>query len=72
MDETFVRIAGRGQYLFRAVDSQRHPWETRDREAGKHFLKKAWRIPTTARPASWCEMACAVIPLRSVTCKRKV
>jgi transposase-like protein len=25
MDETVVRIAGRWQYLFRAVDSQGHP-----------------------------------------------
>jgi transposase, IS6 family len=46
MDETFVRIAGRWLYLFRAVDSQGQTVdfylsETRDREAAKHFLKKA-------------------------------
>ena len=46
MDETFVRIAGRWLYLFRAVDSHGQTVdfylsETRDREAAKRFLKKA-------------------------------
>jgi transposase, IS6 family len=46
MDETFVRIAGRWLYLFRAVDSggqtvDFYLSETRDREAAKIFLKKA-------------------------------
>lgn len=46
MDETFVRIAGKRMYLFRAVDSQGQTVdfylsETRDREAAKLFLKKA-------------------------------
>jgi len=46
MDETFVRIAGKWLYLFRAVDSQGQTVdfylsETRDREAAKLFLKKA-------------------------------
>lgn len=46
MDETFVRIAGRWLYLFRAVDSggqtvEFYLSETRDREAAKIFLKKA-------------------------------
>ena len=46
MDETFVRIAGRWQYLFRAVDGQGQTVdfylsETGDREAAKRFLKKA-------------------------------
>jgi transposase, IS6 family len=46
MDETFVRIAGHWQYLFRAVDGQGQTVdfylsETRDREAAKRFLKKA-------------------------------
>ena len=49
MDETFVRIAGRWMYLFRAVDSQGEAVdfylsETRDREAAKIFLKKALAI----------------------------
>jgi transposase-like protein len=46
MDETFVRIAGKWMYLFRAVDSHGQTvdfylWETQDREAAKLFLKKA-------------------------------
>jgi len=46
MDETFVRIAGKWLYLFRAVDSQGQTVDfylsdTRDREAAKLFLKKA-------------------------------
>jgi transposase-like protein len=45
LDETFVRIAGKWMYLFRAVDSQGQTVdfylsETRDREAAKLFLKK--------------------------------
>ena len=47
MDETFVRVAGRWMYLFRAVDSggqtvDFYLSETRDREAAKIFLKRAW------------------------------
>jgi transposase-like protein len=46
MDETFVRIAGKWLYLFRAVDSHGqtvdfHLSETRNREAAKLFLKRA-------------------------------
>jgi transposase-like protein len=46
MDETFVRVAGRWMYLFRAVDAHGQTVdfylsETRDREAAKLFLKKA-------------------------------
>jgi transposase, IS6 family len=46
MDETFVRIAGKWLYLFRAVDSAGQTVdfylsETRDREAAKLFLKRA-------------------------------
>src|ERR1051326_4969200 len=46
MDETFVRIAGKWMYLFRAVDAHGQTVdfylsETRDREAAKLFLKKA-------------------------------
>jgi transposase-like protein len=55
MDETFVRIAGRWLYLFRAVDSQGQTVdfflsETRDREAAKCFLKKALSNPDNLRP----------------------
>ena len=46
MDETYVRIAGRWVYLFRAVDSHGdtvdfYLSETRDRGAAKTFLQKA-------------------------------
>ncbi len=46
MDETFVRIAGKWMYLFRAVDSHGQTVdfylsETRDREAAKLFLERA-------------------------------
>ena len=55
MDETFVRIAGRWLYLFRAVDSQGQTVdfylsETRDREAAKRFLKKALANPDNRAP----------------------
>ena len=50
VDETFVRIAGRWMYLFRAVDSSGQTVdfylsETRDREAAKIFLKQAMQNP---------------------------
>jgi transposase-like protein len=46
MDETFVRIAGKQMYLFRAVDSQGQTVDfylsdTRDRVAAKLFLRRA-------------------------------
>src|SRR6516225_5994789 len=55
MDETFVRIAGKWMYLFRAVDSQGQTVdfylsETRDREAAKLFLKKALANPGNRPP----------------------
>ena len=55
MDETFVRIAGRWLYLFRAVDSQGQTVdfylsETRDREAAQCFLKKALANPDNRAP----------------------
>jgi len=57
MDETFVRIAGRWMYLFRAVDSggqtvDFYLSETRDCEAAKCFLRRALaksRQPRTTR-----------------------
>ena len=50
MDETFVRIAGKRMYLFRAVDSQGQTIdfflsETRDREAARLFLQRALANP---------------------------
>jgi transposase-like protein len=55
MDETFVRIAGRWMYLFRAVDSSGQTVDfylskTRDREAAKTFLKRALANPDNRQP----------------------
>ena len=55
MDETFVRIAGKWMYLFRAVDSHGQTVdfylsETRDREAAKLFLEKALANPDNRTP----------------------
>jgi len=56
IDETFVRIAGRWLYLFRAVDGHGQTVdfylsETRDREAAKVFLKKALANPDNRAPS---------------------
>jgi transposase-like protein len=55
MDETFVRIAGRWMYLFRAVDSggqtvDFYLSETRDRGAAKCFLKRALALSNNRAP----------------------
>ena len=55
LDETFVRIAGKWMYLFRAVDCHGQTVdfylsETRDREAAKIFLKKALANPDNRPP----------------------
>jgi len=55
IDETFVRVAGRWMYLFRAVDSggqtvDFYLSETRDCKAAKLFLKRALANPDN-RPA---------------------
>jgi transposase, IS6 family len=55
MDETFVRIAGKWMYLFRAVDGPGQTVdfylsETRDREAAKLFLKRALSNPDNRAP----------------------
>ena len=55
VDETFVRIAGRWMYLFRAVDGggqtvDFYLSETRDREAAKLFLKRALGNPDNRPP----------------------
>jgi transposase-like protein len=62
MDETFVRIAGRWMYLFRAVDSggqtvDLYLSETRDREAAKCFLRDRAKTTSQLRVDS-------VVPLR--------
>jgi transposase, IS6 family len=56
MDETFVRVAGRWMYLFRAVDSHGdtvdfYLSETRDREGAKIFLKRALANPDNRPPS---------------------
>jgi transposase-like protein len=55
MDETYVGIAGKWMYLFRAVDSRRQMLdfylsETRDREAAKLFLERALTNPDNQPP----------------------
>ena len=50
MDETYVRVAGRWMYLFRAVDNRGdtvnfYLSETRDRDAAKRFLQTALANP---------------------------
>ena len=69
MDETFVRIAGKWVYLFRAVDSHGQTVDfylsaTRDREAAKIFLKKPWRMPIIGRHTCLPETACGAIRRR--------
>ena len=58
VDETFVRIAGKWMYLFRAVDAHGQTVdfylsETRDREAAKIFLQKALANPDNQAPHVW-------------------
>jgi IS6 family transposase len=55
MDETYVRVAGRWLYLFRAVDNggqtvDFYLSETRDREAAKQFLRAALANPDNRPP----------------------
>src|SRR6476646_6321062 len=55
MDDTFVGIAGKWMYLFRAVDGHGQTVdfylsETRDRAAAKRFLKKALANPDNRPP----------------------
>jgi transposase, IS6 family len=55
MDETFIRIAGKWMYLFRAVDAHGQTVdfylsETRDRLAAKLFLQQALGNPDNQPP----------------------
>jgi transposase-like protein len=55
MDETYVRVAGRWMYLFRAVDNRGETVdfylsETRDRGAAKRFLQAALANPDNRPP----------------------
>jgi transposase, IS6 family len=54
-DETYIRVAGRWTYLYRAVDSTGTTIdfllsETRDLEAARRFFRKALAAPGHARP----------------------
>src|SRR5437660_5714033 len=67
MDETYVRIAGRWVYLFRAVDSHGdtvdfYLSETRDRGAAKTFLQKALSNPDDRTPRLLCMDRCRIYP----------
>jgi transposase-like protein len=77
MDETFVRVAGKWMYLFRAVDAGGQTVDfylsvTRDREAAKIFLKRALANPDNLPPGVPSGTDCAVMARRSGTCKVKV
>src|SRR5262245_4921559 len=59
MDQTYVRVAGRWMYLFRAVDSRSETVdfylsERRDRESAKAFLEKALSNPDNPPPWVLC------------------
>src|SRR5579862_7047661 len=67
MDETYVRVAGRWLYLFRAVDSHGdtidfYLSETRDRQAAKMFLEKALSNPDHRIPRQLCMDKCRIYP----------
>ena len=67
MDETYVRVAGRWLYLFRAVDSHGdtidfYLSETRDRQAAKMFLGKALSNPDHRIPRLLCMDKCRIYP----------
>src|SRR6202012_2597986 len=54
-DETYVKIKGRGTYLYRAVDSRGQTIDfllsaKRDAEAAKRFFRKALGQPHTVNP----------------------
>lgn len=55
VDETYLRVAGKWTYLYRAVDSEGNTIDfflssTRDAPAAKHFLRNALRVPSHRRP----------------------
>src|SRR5450631_3755987 len=55
VDETYVRVAGKWTYLYRAVDSTSDTIDfllspKRDAQAAKRFIQKALRSPGRARP----------------------
>ena len=64
MDETYVRVAGRWVYLFRAVDSHGDFYlsEKRDRKAAKTFLQKALSNPDNRTPHVLYMDRCRIYP----------
>jgi transposase-like protein len=55
VDETYVRVAGKWTYLYRAVDSEGNTidfllYSNRDAQAAKRFFHKAWRSQGHPRP----------------------
>ena len=55
VDETYIRVAGKWTYLYRAVDSTGDTIDfllspKRDADAAKRFIQKALRSPGRARP----------------------
>jgi hypothetical protein len=77
IDETFVKIAGRWMYLFRAVDSSGQTVdfylsETRDREAAKCFsCGELWPIPIIVLPTCLPETGCGAIQPPFENCRKK-
>ncbi len=68
MDETYVRVAGRWMYLFRAVDGHGdtvdfYLSETRDREAAKAFLEKALSNRDNRPPRVLCMDGSRIYPV---------
>ena len=67
MDETYVRVAGRWMYLFRAVDSRGETVdfylsERRDRDSAKLFFKKALSNPDNRPPRVFCTDKSPIYP----------
>ena len=59
IDETYIKVAGRWKYLFRAVDSSGatvdfYLSDTRDRQAARYFFQKALNNPDNPDPRVFC------------------
>ena len=79
MDETFIRIAGKWMYLFRAVDSYGQTVdfylsETRDRQAAKLFLQKALANPDNRAPRVFARdgLRSYAAAIRELQCERRI
>ena len=74
IDETYIKVAGRWKYLFRAVDSSGatvdfYLSDTRDREAARCFCKRRSTIQTIRILACSASMATVAIQPRCARCK---